>query len=174
MSAIHHKFPQTILSLSLAGLATTIVLSLPTPATQSSPVAANTSQSKNTLLYTNKAYGFRFTLPLSWKGYSILEKTWGDGQGPLILIRHPLWTAANPRQDIPIMVLTLAQWALVQQGKLIVSAAPIGRTNSAVIVNMFSRCRPATISPSPPATKECRTSSASTRSRLFERKRDMK
>jgi hypothetical protein len=84
----------------------------------------NAPQAKGGLVYTNKTYGFRFALPDSWKGYSILVKSWS--KGPLILIRHPLWTAANPRQDIPIMVLTLAQWDLVQQGKLSVSAAPIG------------------------------------------------
>ena len=87
-------------------------------ATKSAP------QTKGGLVYTNKTYGFRFALPDSWKGYSIVVKSWS--QGPLILIRHPLWTEANPRQDIPIMVLTLAQWDLVQQGKLSVSAAPIG------------------------------------------------
>jgi hypothetical protein len=81
-------------------------------------------QTKGGLVYTNKTYGFRFALPDSWKGYSILVKSWS--KGPLILIRHPLWTEANPRQDIPIMVLTLAQWELVQEGKLSVSAAPIG------------------------------------------------
>jgi hypothetical protein len=84
----------------------------------------NVPQAKGGLVYTNKTYGFRFALPDGWKGYSIIVKSWS--KGPLILIRHPLWTEANPRQDIPIMVLTLAQWELVQQGKLSVSAAPIG------------------------------------------------
>ncbi len=84
----------------------------------------SSSQTKGGLVYTNKTYGFRFALPDSWKGYSIVVKSWS--KGPLILIRHPLWTEANPRQDIPIMVLTVAQWELVQEGKLSVSAAPIG------------------------------------------------
>jgi hypothetical protein len=125
MRAPHYKFPRAFLFVSLAALATTIVLPPPSRATQSSATTANTPPSKNTLFYTNKTYGFRFTLPVSWKGYSVVKKKWGNGQGPLILIRHPLWTAANPRQDIPIMVLTLAQWDLVQQGNLSVSAAPI-------------------------------------------------
>ena len=42
----------------------------------------------------------------------------------VISIRHPLWTKEDPRQDIPIMVFTRRQWALVEQEKLIVSAAP--------------------------------------------------
>ena len=46
-------------------------------------------------------------------------------KGPLISIRHPLWTEADPRQDIPIMIFTKAQWRLIEEGKLIVSAAPI-------------------------------------------------
>jgi hypothetical protein len=102
------------------------------PAVPQDPVVAQAATtpaptpSKTALTYTNKTYGFRFTLPVSWKGYSIVEKTWGDGKGPLISIRHPLWTAENPRQDIPIMVLTFAQWDQVQQGTLAVSAAPIG------------------------------------------------
>ena len=47
-------------------------------------------------------------------------------KGPLISIRHPLSTETDPRQDIPIMIFTKAQWHMVEDGKLIVSAAPIG------------------------------------------------
>jgi hypothetical protein len=55
-------------------------------------------------------------------------------KGPILTIRHPLWTKDNPREDIPIMVFTLAQWDLVQKEQLIVSAAPfppteLGRNN---------------------------------------------
>ncbi len=87
------------------------------------------------LVYKND-YGFNFNLPISWKGYSIIADKW-NGQtldtqkplvleGPKILIRHPLWTKEIPRQDIPIMIFTLAQWSLIQQEKLSVGAAPIG------------------------------------------------
>ena len=85
--------------------------------------------------YTNNQYGFSFSLPVSWKGYSIVNENWEgnminvqNGQsikGPEILIRHPLWTSAIPRQDIPIMIFTLSQWDLVQQEKLSLGAAPI-------------------------------------------------
>ena len=44
--------------------------------------------------------------------------------GPLISIRNPLWTAAIPRQDIPIMVFTLAQWETLQREEFSVGAAP--------------------------------------------------
>ncbi len=70
--------------------------------------------------YISKRYSFRFDLPESWKGYSIMVSEWrgevpGSGksakseQGPEIVIRHPLWTKDNPRQDIPVMVFTLRQ-----------------------------------------------------------------
>lgn len=89
-------------------------------------------------LYTNTQYGFSFSLPDSWKGYSIVNGKWegislGDQNGgivtetgPLLSIRHPLWTGENPRQDIPVMVFTLDQWSSLQQGKFHIGAAPIG------------------------------------------------
>jgi len=88
------------------------------------------------IVYKNTDFGFTFSLPVSWKGFSIISDQWqgqmidvADGQkitGPKISIRHPLWTAENPRQDIPIMVFTLAEWSLIQKESLSVSAAPIG------------------------------------------------
>ncbi len=89
------------------------------------------------LSYQNPVYGFSFALPDSWQGYSIVEDQWQgyalDGpqngemteQGPLLLIRHPLWTAAEPYQDIPIMVFTQNQWDQIGQETLSVGAAPI-------------------------------------------------
>lgn len=89
------------------------------------------------LEYHNTAYGFTFTLPSSWKGYSVVVSNWtgtvndpvkGDvpaTQGPLLSIRHPLWTEQNPRQDIPIMVFTHAQWQSLQRREFIVGAAPV-------------------------------------------------
>ena len=46
--------------------------------------------------------------------------------GPLLSIRHPQWTVAVPRQDIPIMVFTLAQWSALQQEQFHIGPAPIG------------------------------------------------
>lgn len=89
------------------------------------------------VVYRNTQFGFTFTLPASWSGYSIVTSSWvgndvTTGQvvatGPIISIRHPLWTPQNPRQDIPIMVFTLNQWNMLQQGKFHIGAAPIGPT----------------------------------------------
>lgn len=96
-------------------------------------------QDKNvqSIKYLNKQYGFSFNLPKSWNKYSIVTDKWegrslNEGKvtetGPLLSIRHPLWTKKNPRQDIPLMVFTLSQWKLVENEKLAVSAAPIGPT----------------------------------------------
>ena len=105
------------------------------PANQSTPTKP---RAKNSVVYVNKQYDLRFYLPKSWKGYSILVEEW-EGRpvteeaenktlqhetGPEIIIRHPLWTDDNPRQDIPIMIFTRAQWKLVQNDELAVSAAP--------------------------------------------------
>ena len=95
----------------------------------------NTNAGTGSIVYDNIKYGFRFSLPQSWKGYTIVKSEWDgmDSQtgktidlGSIISIRHPLWTAQNPRQDIPIMIFTLAQWNALQQGKFHIGAAPIG------------------------------------------------
>ena len=55
-------------------------------------------QTQTSLAYKNTEYGFTFTLPLSWQGYSTVTQNW-DGTvistskkitGPKISIRHPL------------------------------------------------------------------------------------
>jgi hypothetical protein len=88
--------------------------------------------------YENKQYGFDFTLPESWKGYKILTDKWegyslkeSEGgkiveRGPLIYIRHPMWSEINKRQDIPVMVFTLTQWTKLQKEEFHIGAAPIG------------------------------------------------
>jgi hypothetical protein len=99
------------------------------------PKQDDSQKTQQSVIYKNTQYGFNFTLPDSWKGYTIITGKW-KGQdtqsgkeeisGPMISIRHPLWTSKNPRQDIPIMVLTSDQWNLIQQGKFHIGAAPIG------------------------------------------------
>lgn len=89
------------------------------------------------VVYKNSQYGFNFSLPESWKGYSIVDDVWngyavgpqGDvpsEKGPVISIRSPLWTTAKPRQDIPVMIFTVSQWDNLQQEKFHIGAAPIG------------------------------------------------
>jgi len=104
----------------------------------SSPKQVDLRENNKSIVYKNTKYGFNFTLPVSWKGYTIVKGNWkgstsGDSQGiqdkltgPMISIRHPLWTSKNPRQDIPIMVFTHEQWKLLLQGKFNIGAAPIG------------------------------------------------
>jgi hypothetical protein len=90
------------------------------------------------IVYHNAEYGFIFSLPESWKGYEIVAREWegtllensgeGDGiaeTGPMVLIRHPRWTSAEPRQDIPIMVFAVDQWEALQRGEFSVGAAPV-------------------------------------------------
>jgi hypothetical protein len=99
--------------------------------------ASSTGTSLGTQIeYLNTKYGFSFSLPSSWKGYSIITSNWEGSlidspaspriTGPELSIRHPLWTSEKPRQDIPIMIFTPDEWGLIQQEKLSVSAAPIG------------------------------------------------
>ena len=101
------------------------------------PVQTTSTTTKLTsITYHNTQYGFDFKLPLTWDNYPIVSSKWTgisldesnsiNYDGPKISIRHPLWTSENTRQDIPIMIFTLAQWDLIQQEKISVSAAPIG------------------------------------------------
>src|ERR1035437_9718286 len=86
------------------------------------------------ITYKNTKYGFNVSLPTSWTGYSIVNGTRevrDVSSGvvvatvPTISIRHPLWTVSVPRQDIPIDIYTLGEWAGIIAGKYSVSAAPI-------------------------------------------------
>ncbi len=88
--------------------------------------------------YQNTVYGFRFSLPDSWRSFTIINGQWQGtalsgsqagnvvASGPLISIRHPLWTKEAARQDIPIMVFTYSQWNAVQKEEISLGAAPIG------------------------------------------------
>lgn len=92
--------------------------------------------------YINTTYGFSFYLPETWKGYVVIEDEWegyslgtqsSGGQvvtetGPFITLRHPDWEYKSPKQDMPIMVLTLMQWRNLSEDKFHIGAAPIGPT----------------------------------------------
>lgn len=87
-----------------------------------------------TIIYKSDQYGFDFTLPKSWQGYTLVTGAWNGTDlasgkqtesGPMISIRHPAWTQKSPRQDIPIMIFTLSQWQAVQNEMLSVGAAPM-------------------------------------------------
>ena len=94
-------------------------------------------QVSDAIVYKNADFGFSFDLPKSWQGYTIVTGKWegralggtDEGKiietGPIISIRHPLWTVEIPRQDIPIMIYTLSQWTALVKEEFSVGAAPI-------------------------------------------------
>ncbi|MDD5165055.1 MAG: Gmad2 immunoglobulin-like domain-containing protein [Candidatus Pacebacteria bacterium] len=87
----------------------------------------------DSITYTNTNYGFTFTLPVDWQGYSIVANTWNGtaltntvaSSGPKLLIRNPKWTPAAPYEDLPILVFTIPQWNSYLAGNFSISAAPI-------------------------------------------------
>jgi hypothetical protein len=122
-----------VLFIGLLASGSSSALFLPEAAAQTTH--AGESRAAKSLVYKNEQYGFVFSLPESWKGYAILTRHWDwtpsghpsgvkDEHGPILIIRHPHWTKAEPREDIPIMVFTRSQWRRVENGELIVSAAP--------------------------------------------------
>ena len=111
--------------------------------TEKEKVETNQTESDSryteTILYENTEFGFTFSLPKSWEDYKIVTSSWEgtttDKQksgiveiGPVLSIRHPQWTEEKPRQDIPIMIFTLAQWSSLENGDFHIGAAPIGPT----------------------------------------------
>jgi hypothetical protein len=100
------------------------------PQAKQNPVAESATDA---VVYSNTKYGFTFSLPQSWKGYTIVADKWeaSDAQkgvverGPIVCIRHPEWSKENPRQDIPIMVFTSAQWESVEKGDYFAGAGAI-------------------------------------------------
>ena len=106
------------------------------------PTASSTA-----VVYNNSDYGFTFSLPESWEGYSIVKNTWEGNPltatsikqtGAKLSIRNPKWTSALPYQDIPVMVFPVAQWNSYIAGNFSVGAAPIlaselGRNNLYVL-----------------------------------------
>jgi hypothetical protein len=124
---------------TLLSLALSIFGVAPRPAPSPLPPHGHRPRDSRCVVYTNTRYGFRFCLPQSWAGFTVDTSRW-DGRvlvggsarppqvlhGPELFIRHPLWTADHPRQDIPILIFTHAQWRLVERQAVAVSAAPIG------------------------------------------------
>ncbi|MDH8679769.1 hypothetical protein QE109_16545 [Fusibacter bizertensis] len=96
-----------------------------------SSTEVTTNENSDNALYDNSTYGFKFTLPGTWEGYTVIEDVWTststdiDQSGPQIILRNPLWTETEVTQDIPILVFTHEQWADVLDEKFNVSAAPI-------------------------------------------------
>jgi len=105
----------------------------PTPIPSSTPTPTSTVH-PTSITYKNTKYGFNFTLPLSWTGYSIVSGKWEGNDvksgaisetGAMLSIRHPQWTSNNVRQDIPIFILSIAQWNALTNSDFHIGAAPI-------------------------------------------------
>ena len=83
--------------------------------------------------YNNTDYGFTFSLPNDWKGYTIVKNTWQGSPintttaetGPKIIIRNPKWTTAVPYEDLPILIFTTSQWNSYVAENFSIGAAPI-------------------------------------------------
>lgn len=86
--------------------------------------------------FENKTYGFSLKFPNSWKGFYVEKSSWqgqkidngkvGDYKGVMLIFKNPQTTEGQQWQDIPIMIFSPDVWALVSEGKIAVSAAPIG------------------------------------------------
>ena len=89
------------------------------------PTSLPLGQRHATIEYVNRKYGFRFDLPASWRGFTIIDQP-ADREDPTaaVIIRHPRWTEDHQLLDIPIMIFTHRQWRLMEEGKLRVTAAP--------------------------------------------------
>ena len=105
--------------------------------TRQQPNAVPTHKDSKSYEYENSKYGFTFLLPVTWKGCKIVEDTWrgyteterGEEtveRGPEIRIVNPRSKESDQYQDIYIMIFTHRQWKSVQEGKFVVSPAPIG------------------------------------------------
>ena len=89
--------------------------------------------STTSVTYKNTDYGFDFSLPINWQGYSIVKDTWKGNMlkgtvaqsGPKLLIRNPKWTTSAPYEDLPILVFTIPQWNAYLAEDFSISAAPI-------------------------------------------------
>lgn len=85
------------------------------------------------ITYKNTMYGFTFSLPSTWQGYSVITDTWKGAalasttaqSGTKLFIRNPKWTTATPYEDLPILVFTISQWDAYMNDAFSVSAAPI-------------------------------------------------
>jgi hypothetical protein len=80
--------------------------------------------------YRNAKYDLMFYMPASWRGYSVLMERWEGityspdkdqdvvlADGPIIVLRNPLWKTNDQYQDIPIYIFTRQQWDDMHRGE---------------------------------------------------------
>lgn len=105
---------------------------------QDTTSASVTEDKDGKIVYKNTEYGFQISLSDSWKGFKTVFDEWegdsvnsaggvdiGTEHGPMILVRHPKWTEKTPRQDIPVMIFTRAQWEDMTTEKFHIGAGPV-------------------------------------------------
>lgn len=92
------------------------------------------------VVYNNAQFGFNFSLPDSWKGYTVISDSWKGNplidniaaqSGVKLIIRHPNWTDAQHYEDLPILIFSLSQWNMYLAESFSISAAPIQATELA-------------------------------------------
>lgn len=88
---------------------------------------------ETSVVYKNTDYGFNFSLPANWQGYSIVTEEWkgyplsntATQGGPKIIIRNPKWTVSAKYEDLPILIFTIPQWDSYMVEDFSIGAAPI-------------------------------------------------
>jgi hypothetical protein len=102
-------------------------------------IATGCGALQNQVSFEYPEVGFTLQLPDSWRGFRVESASWeglanppdsdtGDGvveSGPMVTIHHPNSTAENPRQEIPLLVMTIPQWEAMQAGEWHIGAAPV-------------------------------------------------
>jgi hypothetical protein len=94
------------------------------------------------VVYKNDTFGFSIELSADWKGYTVNQikediydltgrTTTNNGvvdSFQIIELHHPSETPDNPREVMPIMILTQAQWGHIFNEEWSVGAAPVPPT----------------------------------------------
>ena len=105
--SIKKNKPVSVLSVTIALVVLTSIFFGAYPASAASKSTGSSSSgvtvSNSNLVYKNVRYGFKFTLPKDWKGFTLVTGAWeGESSGktvaagPIISIRNPKWTSKKP------------------------------------------------------------------------------
>lgn len=158
------KNNKTVIIVLALTLAIALAFSIYLSNSKSNPTLPSTSpdtSSTTKLTYNNTEYGFTFTLPLGWQGYSVITDMWKGNSlvqttgtnststksgslnesksgpksesenGPKLILRNPKWTASAPYEDLPILIFTTSQWNAYIAEQFSIGAAPIKATELA-------------------------------------------
>lgn len=112
---------------------------VPVPTFTPRPAVRPNPGNNREIYYNNNIFGFAVGLPSSWDGYTVnrIKDDIYDATGKtktnngvvgsfeIVELHHPLETAENPREDVPVYIFTSTQWENIQKGEWSVGAAPI-------------------------------------------------